>query len=133
MIMRKLSVVLALIILLIAGAVKTGLTGQGQLTNKEPPAAIEILRVMGKGVDYIVVGEQPLYVVPEITKITGVYGTAIDLGRLKTPCLAEVTYVRWLEGVETHPVVLHLRVKKVFRGASSENSREEEVIGKQYY
>ena len=101
-----------------------GLTGQGQLAKKEPSGVTETMRVMGKGVDYIVVGEQPLYVVPEITKITGVYGTAIDLGRLKTPCLAEVTYVRWVEGAEKQPVVLHLRVKKVFRGASSENSRE---------
>ena len=124
MITRKLSVVLALIILLAGGAVKIGFTGQRQPTNKEPPSFTETLRVMGKGVDHIVVGEQPLYVVPEITKITGVYGTAIDLGRLKTPCLAEVTYVRWFKGVEKQPVVLHLRVKKVFRGASSENSRE---------
>jgi len=124
MLVRKLSVVLALTIVLIAGVVKIGYTAQEYLTKKEPPAVTEILRVMGKGVDHIVVGEQPLYVVPEITKITGVYGTAIDLGRLKTPCLAEVTYVRWFKGVEKQPVVLHLRVKKVFRGASSENSRE---------
>lgn len=124
MLVRKLSVVLALTIVLIVGVVKLGYSGQQYLTKNEPPAVTEILRVMGKGVDHIVVGEQPLYVVPEITKITGVYGTAIDLGRLKTPCLAEVTYVRWLEGVEKQPVVLHLRVKKVFRGASSENSLE---------
>lgn len=124
MLVRKLSVVLALTIVLIVGVVKLGYSGQQYLTKNEPPAVTEILRVMGKGVDHIVVGEQPLYVVPEITKITGVYGTAIDLGRLKTPCLAEVTYVRWLEGVEKEPVVLHLRVKKVFRGASSENSLE---------
>ena len=124
MLVRKLSVVLALTIVLIAGVVKIGYTAQEYLTKKEPPAVTEILRVMGKGVDHIVVGEQPLYVVPEITKITGVYGTAIDLGRLKTPWLAEVTYVRWFKGVEKQPVVLHLRVKKVFRGASSENSRE---------
>ena len=124
MLVRKLSVVLALTIVLIAGVVKIGYTAQEYLTKKEPPAVTEILRVMGKGVDHIVVGEQPLYVVPEITKITGVYGTAIDLGRLKTPCLAEVTYVRWFKGVEKQPVVLHLRVKKVFRGASSETSRE---------
>lgn len=124
MLVRKLSVVLALTIVLIVGVVNLVYSGQEHLTKKEPPAVTEILRVMGKGVDHIVVGEQPLYVVPEITKITGVYGTAIDLGRLKTPCLAEVTYVRWLEGVEKQPVVLHLRVKKVFRGASSENSLE---------
>jgi len=124
MLARKLSVVLALTILLIGGAVKIGLSGQGRLDKKESPGVTEIIRVMGKGVDYIVVGEQPLYVVPKITKITGVYGTPIDLGRLKTPCLAEVTYVRWFEGVEKQPVVLHLRVKKVLRGASSENSLE---------
>jgi len=124
MITRKLSVVLALIILLAGGAVKIGFTGQRQPTNKEPPSFTETLRVMGKGVDHIVVGEQSLYVVPEITKIIGVYGTAIDLARLKTPCLAEVTYVRWLGGVEKQPVVLRLKVKKVFRGASSENSLE---------
>jgi hypothetical protein len=124
MLVRKLSVVLTLAIVLIAGVVKLGYSGQQYLTKNEPPAVTEILRVMGKGVDHIVVGEQPLYVVSEITKIIGVYGTAIDLGRLKTPCLAEVTYVRWLEGVDKQPVVLHLRVKKVFRGASSENSLE---------
>ena len=124
MLVRKLSVVLALTVVLIVGVVKISYSGQEYLTKKEPPAVTEILRVMGKGVDHIVVGEQPLYVVSEITKITGVYGTAIDLGRLKTPCLAEVTYVRWFKGVEKQPVVLHLRVKKVFRGASSENSRE---------
>ena len=124
MLVRKLSVVLALAIVLIAGVVKLGYSGQQYLTKNEPPAVTEILRVMGKGVDHIVVGEQPLYVVSEITKIIGVYGTAIDLGRLKTPCLAEVTYVRWLKGVDKQPVVLHLRVKKVFRGASSENSLE---------
>jgi len=124
MLVRKLSVVLALTLLLVGARGEMGLTGQGQLAKKEPSGVTETMRVMGKGVDYIVVGEQPLYVVPEITKITGVYGTAIDLGRLKTPCLAEVTYVRWVEGAEKQPVVLHLRVKKVFRGASSENSRE---------
>ena len=124
MIVRRLSVVLALTILLIGGAVKIGCCGQEHLIKKEPPSVTEILRVMGKGVDHIVVGEQPLYVVPKITKIIGVYGTAIDLARLKTPCLAEVTYVRWFEGAEKQPVVLNLKVKKEFRGASSENSLE---------
>jgi hypothetical protein len=79
---------------------------------------------MGKGVDHIVVGEQPLYVVPEITKITSSRGTAIELDRLRTPCLAEVTYSRWFKGAKKLPVVLHLKVKKVYRGASSDISEE---------
>jgi hypothetical protein len=79
---------------------------------------------MGKGADHIVIGEQPLYVVPEITKITSRYGTAISLKSLRTPCQAEVTYTRWMQGVDKHPVVLHLKVKKVYRGASSDNSQE---------
>jgi hypothetical protein len=79
---------------------------------------------MGKGADHIVIGEQPLYVVPGITKITSSYGTAIELSRLRTPCLAEVTYTRWLQGATKLPVVLHLKVKKVYRGASSSESTE---------
>jgi hypothetical protein len=79
---------------------------------------------MGKGADHIVIGEQPLYVVPEITKITSRYGTAIELRRLRTPCLAEVTYARWWKGTDKLPVVLHLKVKKVYRGASAEESSE---------
>ena len=84
----------------------------------------EIFRVMGKGVDYIFVGEQSLYVVPATTKITDLNGTAIDLARLRTPCLAEVTYLRYYKGLEQQPVVLFLRVKKYYRGASSKISRE---------
>jgi hypothetical protein len=65
-----------------------------------------------------------LYVVPEITKITSRYGTAIELGRLRTPCLAEVTYARWWKGTDKLPVVLHLKVKKVYPGANSSESTE---------
>ena len=124
MLVRKLSVVLTLTILLVGGQVEMGLTDRGQILKKEPPKMTEIFRVMGKGVDYIVVGEQSLYVVPATTKITDLNGTAIDLARLRTPCLAEVTYLRYYKGLEQQPVVLYLRVKKYYRGASSKISRE---------
>ncbi len=125
---RKFSVVIAFCMLLVGGQVRIGLTGQARLQGKNSSSVTEVLRVIGKGTDHIVVGEQRLYVVPEVTKLASSYGTAIELSRLRTPCLAEVTYVRWLEGVEKHPVVLHLKVKRVYRGASSKDSREEEVV-----
>lgn len=124
MLLRKLILVLALTILLVGGQTKIGSTGQDQVTGKAASGVTEILKVMGKGADHIVVGEERLFVVPKITKITSSYGTPIDFGRLRTPCLAEVTYARSLQGVEKQPVVLHLRVKKLYRGASRENSGE---------
>jgi len=124
MLLRKLCAVIILSLLLIAGQAEIVLPGQPPAGKQGPEVVTETFRVMGKGVDYIVIGEQPLYVVPEITKITSSSGTAIELGRLRTPCLAEVTYSRWLQGAEKLPVVLHLKVKKVYRGASSDNSQE---------
>jgi hypothetical protein len=84
----------------------------------------ETLQVMGKGTDYILIGEEPLYVAPEITKITTRSGTAISLKRLRTPCLAEVTYTRWMKGVDKLPVVLYLKVKSTKWGAMSTESTE---------
>ena len=124
MLLRKLCAVITLSLLFVVGQADIVLAGQPATGKQGPEVVTETLRVMGKGVDHIVVGEQPLYVVPEITKITSSRGTAIDLGRLRTPCLAEVTYSRWLQGASKLPVVLHLRVKKVYRGASSDNSQE---------
>jgi hypothetical protein len=124
MVLRKCCAVITLSLLLIAGQAEIVLAGQPPAGKQGPEVVTETLRVMGKGVDHIVIGEQHLYVVPEITKITSSYGTAIELGRLRTPCLAEVTFTRWLQGAEKLPVVLHLKVKRVFRGASSDESRE---------
>ena len=124
MLLRKLCAVITLSLLLVVGHAEIVLAGQPPAGKQGPEVVTETLRVMGKGVDHIVIGEQPLYVVPEITKITSSYGTTIELGRLRTPCLAEVTYSRWFQGAEKLPVVLRLKVKKVYRGASSENSQE---------
>lgn len=121
---RKLIVVIAFTMLFVGGQVTTGSTGRTRTQTKDSSSVTEVLRVMGKGVDHIVVGEQRLYVVPEISSLVNSYGNAIELRRLRTPCLAEVSYVRWLEGVEKQPVVLHLKVKRVYPGASSTNSQE---------
>jgi hypothetical protein len=124
MLLRKLCAVITLSLLFTVGQAEIVLAGQ-PLTRKQGPEVVtETLRVMGKGADHIVIGEQHLYVVPEMTKITSRYGTTIELSRLRTPCLAEVTYSRWFQGAEKLPVVLRLKVKKVYRGASSENSQE---------
>ena len=122
--LRKLCAVITLSLLFVVGQAEIVVAGQPPAGKQGPEVVTETLRVMGKGVDHIVIGEQPLYVVPEITKITSSRGTAIELGRLRTPCLAEVTYSRWLQGATNLPVVLHLKVKKVYRGASSDNSQE---------
>jgi hypothetical protein len=124
MLLRKFCAVITLSLLFLVGQAEIVLPGQPPAGKQGSEVVTETFRVMGKGVDYIVIGEQPLYVVPEITKITSSHGTAIELGRLRTPCLAEVTYSRWLQGVKKLPVVLRLKVKKVYRGASSENSQE---------
>ena len=124
MLLRKLCAVITLSLLFVAGQAEIVLAGQPPAGKRNPAVVTETLRVMGKGVDHIVVGEQHLYVVPEITKITSSYGTAMELGRLRTPCLAEVTYARWWKGTDKLPVVLHLKVKRVYRGASSDESRE---------
>ena len=124
MLLRKLCAVITLSLLFIVGQAEIVVAGQPPAGKQGPEVVTETLRIMGKGVDHIVIGEQPLYVVPEITKITSSRGTAIELDRLRTPCLAEVTYSRWFQGAKKLPVVLHLRVKKGYRGASSDNSQE---------
>jgi len=122
--LRKLCAVIFLSLLFVVGQAEIVVAGQTPTGKQGPEVVTETLRVMGKGVDHIVIGEQPLYVVPEITKITSSHGTAIELRRLRTPCLAEVTYARWWKGTDKLPVVLHLKVKRVYRGASSDESRE---------
>ena len=124
MLFRKLCVVITLSLLFIVGQAEIIVAGQPPTGKQGPEVVTETLRVMGKGADHIVIGAQPLYVVPEATKITSSGGTAIELDRLRTPCLAEVTYTRWYQGATKLPVVLHLRIKKVYRGASSDNAQE---------
>ena len=124
MLLRKLCAVVTLSLLFILGQAEIVSAGQSPAGKHGPEVVTETFRIMGKGSDHIVVGEQHLYVLPEITKITGRYGTEIELRRLRTPCLAEVTYSRWYKGVKKLPVVLHLTVKKVYGGASSDNSQE---------
>jgi len=121
---RHILTIFVVILLLTAGQVQTGLTGQKQQPKQEELGVTQTLRIMGKGVDHIVVGEKPLYVMPKISTITDVNGSTISLARLRTPCLAEVNYVRWMKGVKKLPVVLHLKVKKMYRGASAVEPRE---------
>jgi hypothetical protein len=121
---RKICLVLALSLLLAAGQVMIGLAGQDNPAKQAKLVSTETLQVMGKGIDYILIGEEPLYVAPEITKITSRNGTAISLKRLRTPCLAEVTYARWMKGVEKLPVVLYLKVRSTKWGATSTESAE---------
>ena len=111
-------------LLILVGQAEIGWTGRKEIKKQSPSAVTETLRVMGKEVDHIVAGEEPMYVVPAITRITSLYGTSIDLNRLRTPCLAEVTYSNWWKGTDKLPVVLHLKVKKVYPGASSVESQE---------
>ena len=124
MLLRKLCAVIILSLLLILGQAEILLAGQPLARKQGPEVVTETFRIMGKGSDHIVVGEQHLFVVPEITKITSAYGTTIELRKLRTPCLAEVSYSRWYRGVEKRPVVLQVKVKKVYRGASSDNAQE---------
>ena len=124
MLLRKCCAVITLSLLLIAGQAEMVLAGQPLAGKQGPEVVTETLRILGKGSDHIVIGEQHLYVLPEITKITSSYGTNIELRRLRTPCLAEVTYSRWYRGADKLPVVLQVKVKKVYRGASSDNAKE---------
>jgi hypothetical protein len=124
MLLRKLCAVITLSLLFALGQAEIVKADKPPAGKHGPEVVTETLRVMGKGGDHIVVGEQHLYVVPEITKITSRYGTDIELRRLRTPCLAEVTYSRWYKGAEKRPVLLRLEVKKVYPGASSVNSEE---------
>ena len=121
---RKICLVLALSLLLAAGQVMIGLAGQDNSAKQAKLVSTETLRIMDKGVDCIYVGEQPLYILPEITKITNRYGTTIRLGGLRTPCLAEVTYARWMKGVDKLPVVVEMKVKRVYPNATASSSRE---------
>ena len=121
---RTLMMVMAFSMLLIGGQERLGSTGQTMIRGKDSSSVTEVLRVLGKGADHIVVGEQRLYVVPGISSLVSSYGTAIELSRLRTPCLAEVSYVGWIKGIDKQPVVLHLEVKKVYSGAGSEIAGE---------
>jgi hypothetical protein len=122
----KICLVLALSLLLAAaGQVTIGLAGQENPAKETKLLSTETLRIMDKGVDCIYVGEQPLYVLPEITKITNKYGTTIKFARLRIPCLAEVTYARWMKGVTKLPVVVELKVKRTFGNATATGSREQ--------
>ena len=121
---RKHIVVIVFIILLLSGQERIVSAGQARIQSKNSSSVTEVLRVSGKGADHIVVGEQRLYVIPGISSLASSTGTAIELGRLRTPCLAEVSYVGWIKGVEKQPVVLHLKVKRVYPGASSETTQE---------
>jgi len=121
---RKICLVLALSLLLAASQVMIGLAGQEKPARQAKLVFTETLRIMDKGVDCIYVDEQPLYVLPEITKITNKYGTTISLDRLRTPCLAEVTYAKWMEDANKLPVVVELRVKREYRNATATSSRE---------
>jgi hypothetical protein len=124
MLLRKLCAVITLSLLFFLGQAEIVSAGKPLARKQGPEVVTETFRIMGKGSDHIVVGEQHLYVIPEITKITNSYGTAIELRRLRTPCLAEVTYSRWYRGAEKLPVALQVKVKKVYRGASSDNAQE---------
>lgn len=124
MLARKILLVFGLTLFLVVGRALIGFAGQAQPQKRSGMVMTETLQVMGKGTDYILIGEEPLYVTPEITKITTRSGTPISLKRLRTPCLAEVTYARWMKGVEKLPVVLYLKVKSVKWGATSSESTE---------
>ena len=119
----------AISIMLLAGEAQLGWSGRAKVENHNPTTVTETLRIMGKGADHVVVNEQYLFVVPAITTITSSSGTTMDLNRLPTPCLAEVTYARWWKGTDKLPVVLQLKVKKVYRGATREESRESGGVG----
>ena len=122
---RHILTIFVVALLFAVGQGQTGLAGQKQQPKQEDLGVTQTLRIMGKGADHIVVGEKPLYVLPEISKITDMNGSTIRLARLLTPCLAEVNYARWMRGVKKLPVVLHLKVKKVYRGASAVESQEQ--------
>jgi hypothetical protein len=122
---RKICLVLALSLLLAAGQVMIGSAGQKTSGTQAKLVSTETLRIMDKGVDCIYVAEQPLYIVPEVTKIINKYGTTIKFSRLRTPCLAEVTYARWMKGVTKLPVVVELKVKRTFGNATTTGSREQ--------
>jgi hypothetical protein len=115
-----------LVLSLLLASAPTALTRADQVgSHREGEMAIkETLRVMGKGPDSIVVGEEHLYVVPEVTRITNASGAPMTLAGLRTPCQAEITYTRWKKGVKKGPVALHIHVVKEYPGASAFSPRE---------
>ena len=124
MLARKILLVFSLTLFLGTGQAIIGLAGQGQSQRRSGMVMTETLQIMGKGLNYILIGEERLYVAPEITKITSRNGTVTSLKSLRTPCLAEITYTRWMKGVKKLPVVLELKVKSTKSGASISESTE---------
>jgi hypothetical protein len=124
--MRAHTICAILVLSLLLATAPMGLTWAEQVkAHREGEMALtETLRVMGKGPDSIVVGEEHLYVVSGLTRITNANGALIDLASLRTPCQAEVTYTRWMKGVKKGPVALHIHVVKEYPGASALSPRE---------
>jgi hypothetical protein len=116
--------ILVMTLILVTGSGEIGQTEQKEGADQEGLGITQTLRIMGKGTDHIVVGEKPLYILPRISKITDISGRTVSLASLRVPCLAEVSYARWMRGVKQLPVVLNLKVKKVYRGSSAVESRE---------
>ena len=116
--------ILVLSLLLVTAAMELTWAEQPGAHRPGEMALTETLRVMGKGPDSIVVGEEHLYVVSGVTRITNANGVLIDLASLRTPCQAEVTSTRWMKGVRKGPVALHIHVVKEYPGASAFSPRE---------
>lgn len=116
--------ILVLSLLLASAPIQSGWAEQAKARRPAEMTVTESLRVMGKGSDSIVVGEEHLYVVPEVTRITNPNGALINLSTLRTPCQAEITYTRWMKGVKKGPVALHIHVVKEYPGASALSPRE---------
>jgi len=116
--------VLFLSLLLGMAPIESSWAEQARASRGADMAVTATLRVMGKGSDSIVVGEEHLYVVAEVTRITNQNGALINLASLRTPCQAEITYTRWMKGVKKGPVALHIHVVKEYPGASALSPRE---------
>ena len=116
--------ILVLSLLLASAPIQSGWAEQARARRAAEMTVTETLRVMGKGSDSIMVGEEHLYVVPEVTRITNPNGALMNLGSLRTPCQAEITYTRWMKGVKKGPVALHIHVVKEYPGASAFSPRE---------
>jgi len=106
--------------LLVAGNASGWAQEQAQV-----PTSTETLQIMGKGGDYVIVGEErPMYVVDKVTVISNRYGGRIDLTRLQTPCVAEITYAWRYQGVDKSPVALEIKVKRLGPRASVGATRD---------
>ena len=116
--------IIVLSLLLASFQPELGRAEQARDLREAETAVTETLRVMGKASDRIVVGEEHLYVVSGVTRITKPNGALIDLDSLRTPCQAEVTYTRWMKGVKKAPVALHVHVVKEYPNASAFTPRE---------